>query len=131
MAFERHFLKFLTFTSADDRRRLDQVKASLDSSSPPSVLPRDVFDRIQRRVYAELSTDLFYRFLRSEHFARYLEDKEDPDGSKRRRSKLEYFFGLELKVENSENGNAFLTFIQGPLHRTDLLPLKKRKVVSP
>jgi hypothetical protein len=83
---------------AEDRRRIDGFKASLTSEPPPSTLPKDVFDRIQRRVYAELSTDVFYRFLSSEHYARYVEDREDPDGSKRRRAKLEYFFGTQLKV---------------------------------
>jgi len=91
--------------SAEDRIRVDKAKSS-------GVIPKDVFDRIQRRVYAELSTELFYRFLRSEHFARYLEDKEDPDGSIRRREKLEEFFGMEIK---------------GPLHRQELLVYVKRR----
>ena len=100
--------------STDERRRLDHFKETL-SSSPPPILPKDVFDRIQRRVYAELSTDVFYRFLSSEYYARYLDDREDPDGSKRRRTKLEYFFGVELK---------------GSLHRIDLIPLKKKRVIA-
>ncbi len=49
-------------------------------------------------MYSELSTEIFYRFLRSEHFARFLEDREDPDGLKRKRQKLEEFFGMEIVV---------------------------------
>ena len=78
--------------SGQDRIRFDAFK---NSEQGP---PKDVFNRIQRRVHSELSTEMLYRFLRSSHLKKALLDKDDPEGAKRRREKLEKFFGVTIEI---------------------------------
>jgi hypothetical protein len=90
--FVSHFpLVFQTLLHiADERVRVDAAKNT-------GTCPLDAFSRIQRRVQAELSTELLYRFLRSPHLKKALEIKDDPEGGKRRREKLEKFFGVKIE----------------------------------
>ncbi len=93
--------------------------SSSSSSSCSSLLTVDVFDRIQRRAYAELSTDIFYRFLQSPHVQKYVEEKKYNLRGDNRRTNSEKKEDTSRRTPTTRTKRVNLNYLSEPHESSD------------